>query len=81
MKHAYKLVPIHPKDIPALGIRWFQHWLCDATLTMGSMLGCAIFKTFSEILQYLAQWKGCGDMCHIADNFLMVSRTDGQLDG
>ncbi len=27
VEHAYKLVPIHPEDIPALMIRWFQHWL------------------------------------------------------
>ncbi len=24
IEHAYKLIPIHPKDIPALGIRWFK---------------------------------------------------------
>ncbi len=80
IEHAYKLVPIHPEDIPALGIRWFQHWLWDATLPMGSRSGCAIFETFSEALQYLAQWKGCGDMCHVLDHFLMVSRTDETAD-
>ncbi len=25
VEHAYKLVPIHLEDIPALGIKWFQH--------------------------------------------------------
>ncbi len=24
IKHAYKLIPIHPDDIPALGILWFS---------------------------------------------------------
>ncbi len=81
VKHAYKLVPIHPEDIQALGIRWFQHWLpMDATLPMGSQSGYAIFETFPEALQYLAQWKGCGDMCHVLDDFLMVSRTDETAD-
>ncbi len=50
IEHAYKLIPIHPDDIPALGIRWFQHWIWDATLLMGSRSDCAIFETFSEAL-------------------------------
>ncbi len=47
---------------------------------MGSRSGCAIFEIFSEALQYLAQWKGCGDMCHMLDDFLMVSRMDDTAD-
>ncbi len=74
IEHAYKLIPAHPDDIPALGIRWFQHWLWDATLPMGSRSGCTIFETFSEALQHLAEWQECGDMCHILDYFLMVSQ-------
>ncbi len=76
IEHAYKLIPIHPEDIPALGIRWFQDWLWDVTLPMGSRLGCAILETFSEALQHLAPWKGCGNMCHVLDDFLMVSMGD-----
>ncbi len=54
IEHAYKLIPVHPDDVSALGIRWFQHWLWDATLPMGSRSGCAIFGTFSEALQHMA---------------------------
>ncbi len=80
VEHAYKLVPIHREDIPTMWVRWFQHWLWDATLPMCSRSGCAIFETFSEALQYFAQWKGCGDMCHILDDFLMVSQMDETAD-
>ncbi len=80
IEHAYKLIPVHPDDIPALGIWWFQHWLWHATLPMGSRSGCAIFATFSEALQHLAEWQGCGDMCNVLDDFLMVSK-DGTLAG
>ncbi len=24
IEHAYKLIPIHPQDIPALGLRWYD---------------------------------------------------------
>ncbi len=47
---------------------------------MGSRSGCAIFKTFSEALQHLTQWKGCGNMCHVVDDLLMVSQTDEGAD-
>ncbi len=47
---------------------------------MGSRSGCAIFETFSKALQHLAQWKSCGNMCHVLDNFLMVSQTDEVAD-
>ena len=81
IEHAYKLIPIHPEDIPALGIRWFQDWLWDVTLPMGSRSGCAIFETFSEALQFIAESKGCGDMCHVLDDFLMVSVDDTEAEG
>jgi hypothetical protein len=73
IEHAYKLMPIAEEDIPALGIRWFQHWLYDCTLPMGSCSGCAIFEKLSKALQFLAQHHGCGLMCHILDDFLMVT--------
>ncbi len=47
---------------------------------MGSRSGCAIFETFSEALQHLVQWKGCGNMCHVLDNLSIVSQTDEVAD-
>ncbi len=41
---------------------------------MGSQSGCAIFETFSEALIRLAQRQGCGDICHVLDDFLMVCK-------
>ncbi len=75
IKHSYKFIPIHPDDIPALDIHWIQHLLWDVTLPMASRSGCAIFETFSEALQHLSQWPGYGDMCHVLDDFLMVSKS------
>ncbi len=47
IEHAYKLIPIHPHNIPALGLRWYDDWLWNCTLPMGSKSGCAIFESFS----------------------------------
>ncbi len=73
IEHAYKLIPIHSQDIPALGLRWYDDWLWDCTLPMGSRSGCAIFESFSEAIQFLAEARGCGKMSHVLDDFLMVS--------
>ncbi len=43
---------------------------------MSSRSSCAIFETVSEALHDLVQWKGCGNMCHVLDDFLMVSMGD-----
>ncbi len=73
IEHAYKLIPIHPADIPALGIRWFGDWLWDCTLPIGSRSGSAIFEAFSHAIQFLLEARGWGDMSHVLDDFLMVS--------
>ncbi len=62
IEHAYKLILIHLDDIPALGIRLFKDWLWDCTLPMGLRYGYAIFDTFSDAIQFLAQARGCGRM-------------------
>ncbi len=76
IQHAYKLIPIHPHDVPALGIRWFNHWQWDCTLPVGCRVGCAIFEAFSDAIQFLAEARGCGGMCHVLDDFIMVSTHD-----
>jgi hypothetical protein len=77
IEHAYKNIPIHPLDIPALGVKWDSDWFWDCTLPMGARSGCAIFEAFSTAIQHIAERKGCGDMCHILDDFLLVVIDDG----
>ncbi len=73
IKHAYKLILIHPDDIPTFVIRCFKDWLWDCTYHMASRSGCAIFETFSDPIQFLAEARGCGKMSNMLDDFLMVS--------
>ncbi len=81
IEHAYKLIPIHQHNIPALGLWWYDDWIWDCTLPMGSRSGCAIFEYFSEAIQFLAEARGCGSMSHMLDNFLMVSASKRVSDG
>lgn len=73
IQHAYKLIPLKNTQIPAMGIKWNGEWYFDATLAMGSKSGCAIFERFASALQYLAEYAGCGPMCHLLDDFLLVT--------
>ncbi len=73
VEHAYKLIPIHMDDVPALGIKLFDDWLWDTTLPMGSRSGCAIFEAFSTALQYIAEYYQRGMMCHVLDDFLLLT--------
>ena len=45
------------------------------TLPMGARSGCAIFEEFSTALQHLAEFVGCGPMCHVLDDFLLLDET------
>ncbi len=69
IEHRYKLIPIHPKDIPALWFHWCQHWVWDATLPMASRSDCTIFVTFSVALLFVVPAQRCGHMHHILDKF------------
>ncbi len=40
---------------------------------MGSRSGYAIFKAFSHAIQFLSEARGCEDMSHVLDDFLMIS--------
>ncbi len=80
IEHAYKLLPVHPEDIPALGILWDNQLYFDCTLPMGSRSGCALFEKFATALEYIAWDNGCGPLCHILDDFFFVSRSAEEAD-
>ena len=70
--HAYKLMPIHPEDVPALGLRWNGKLYFDRTLAMGTRTGCKLFEIFTTAVEFIAQEHGCTHICHILDDFLLV---------
>ncbi len=65
IEHAYKIIPIHPEDIPALGIRWFKDWLWDYTLPMSSRSGVVYWRLSQtpsnswQKLKFVGRWAMC----------------------
>lgn len=76
IEHAYKLLPVRPEEIPALGIKWGKYYMWDATLPMGCRSGAQLFEEFSTALQHIAEHEGCGPMCHVLDDFLLVATAE-----
>jgi len=74
IQHAYKIIPIRQEDIPALRMKWFGDYLFVCTLPMGCRSGCAIFEALSTALQHILEVKGLGPLCHILDDFLLISK-------
>ncbi len=66
-------MPIHIEDIPALGIRWLGYLYFDCTLPMGSRTGCALFEHLSTALEFIVHEHGCDLLCHMLDDFLLVT--------
>ncbi len=71
-------MPIHIEDIPALGIRWLGHLYFDCTLPMGSRTVCALFERLSTALEFIVHEHGCDLLCHMLDDFLLVTLGSGE---
>lgn len=51
---AFRLIPIHPVGHEVFGIFWDYKCFVDTCPVMGCLSSCAIFETFSTILQLIA---------------------------
>ena len=54
IKSAFRIIPVHPKDHPLLGMKWDNQYYFDRALPMGCSSSCAIFEAFSSALEWLS---------------------------
>ena len=47
IKSAFRIIPVHPKDHPLLGMKRDSQYFFGRTLPMGCSSSCAIFEAFS----------------------------------
>ena len=75
VEHAYKILPIHPEDVPAMGFFWEGHYYFDKTLAMGCRTSAKIFERFTTALEWIMKNKFMLNHCHhVLDDFLLVSK-------
>ena len=55
IKSAFRIIPVHPKDHPLLGMKWANQYYYDRALPMGCSSSCAIFEAFSSALEWLSK--------------------------
>ena len=78
IKSAFRIIPVHPKDHPLLGMKWDSQYFFDCTLPMGCSSSCTIFEAFSLALQWLS--KQLFHALGLLDDFLFISREKCQAD-
>ncbi len=75
LEHAFKILPVHPNDVPKMGMYWDSSFWYDLTLAMGCRTSCRIFKAFSSAVDWiLVQKFHIKHLHHILDYFLIVSK-------
>lgn len=76
---AFRIIPIHPKDHPLLGMCWEGRYYFDRTLPMGLSFSCCLFEKFSTALEWIAHHVlHATAVIHVLDDFLFVAPSHAQ---
>ena len=74
IKHAYRIVPVHPVDRLLLGMKWDGRVLADKTLPFGLPSAPLIFTAVADVLMWLMQTNGVSIVDHYLDDFITIGR-------
>lgn len=73
VEHAYKVLPIHPSDVPKMGFKWDEAYYFDRTLAMGCRTSAKIFEAFTTALEWIMRNKfNLKYLHHVLDDFLLL---------
>ena len=76
LRHAYQVVPTHPKDRPLLGMQWQGRILIDTALPFGLRSAPKIFSSVADALLWVMRWRGVKRGIHYLDDFFFVGAPD-----
>ena len=76
IKHAFRLLPVHPKDWPLLGFQWLGKYFIDTRLPFGSRSSPFIFNLFADALLWILINKfDLSAIIHYLDDFFICGAT------
>ena len=76
IKHAFRIIPIHPEDYHLLGMQWKGSFYYDKCMPMGCASSCRTFEAFSSAVEWIArEHLAIECILHILDDFLIVKPT------
>lgn len=72
IKHAFRIIPIHPDDHHLLGMKWRDLYYYDKCMPMGCASSCRIFEMFSCSIEWIAKnFLNISNIIHVLDDFLI----------
>ena len=75
IKSAFRLMPVSPKDFCLLGFKFEGKYYFDKALPFGCSISCALFETFSSILEWIIKQKcNQAELEHYLDDFIFGGR-------
>ena len=74
IRHAFRLIPVHPEDWPLLGMSWQGRYYIDKVLPFGLRSSPAIFNRFAEALCWVLRTNySMHSLEHYLDDFIGVA--------
>ena len=80
IKEAYRMVPIHPDDLPLLGISWDNTLYLDRVLPFGLRSAPKIFSAIADAIQWMLVQQGVSRCLHYLDDFILVAGSSERAD-
>ena len=72
LRHAYRVVPVHPADRLLLGMRWHGRLYVDTALPFGLRSAPKIFSAVADALLWAMHCRGMRNAIHYLDDFFFV---------
>lgn len=80
IKHAFRIIPVNPKDYHLLGFTWEGQFYYERCLPMGASSSCQIFEKLSTALQWVMLNKlEAGGMSHMLDDFFFIGSPQSDI--
>ena len=72
IKHAFRLLPVHPADRHLLAMQWKNQIFIDTCLPFGLRSALKLFNTLADLLSWILQTQGITPVLHYLDDFLLM---------
>lgn len=80
LKHAFRLIPVHPNQRWLLGFCWDGQYYHDLRLPFGLRSACSIFNELAEVLCHALQFHAANELVyHYLDDFFFFSPPDSPV--
>ena len=73
IKHAFRLLPVHPADRHVLAMHWNNNIYIDTCLPFSLRSAPKLFNILADLLSWIVEEKGVAPILHYLDDFLLLA--------